>query len=70
MIQEAALRAWLGDMRRIWRRGYYAQRILGTRITMQLRCEDEAAKYRAMAAAFYEDGTISARQYVMGLCAK
>lgn len=29
-----------------------------------------AARYRAMAAAYYEDGTISERRYVKGLCAR
>jgi hypothetical protein len=29
-----------------------------------------AAKYRAIAAAYYQDGTITERQYVRGLCAR
>lgn len=63
-------KGWLRDMREIWHRRDYAARIEGMRVVMQFQCEEVAAKYRAMAAAFYEDHSISARRYVAGLCAR
>lgn len=63
-------RSWLRDMREIWHRRDYAARIEGTRVIVDCQREEVAAKYRAMAAAFYVDGTISARRYVAGLCAR
>lgn len=40
------------------------------RLKMVAECEKWAAVYRAMAAAFYVDGSISARRYCAGLCAQ
>jgi hypothetical protein len=57
-------------MREIWPRRDYAARIEGTRVIVEFQREEVAAKYRAMAAAFYEDHSISARRYCAGLCAR